>query len=240
MRWDEIKDTPVVSIAEGTKLGSVHDLLLDDSYLQIAALVIGGGGLFGGQRRAVAYGEVRGIGRDAVMVSGQDAVQAVGDDRSFGVTHRLDALQQDVMSESGVHLGRVADAEFDPSTGALTALRFVSAGATAPAGTDASVITRAQIVQLTAKMVVVQHAVLEQNLGEADSGRTPALGQVVGQEPVGTLIPETRDDAAPVASERTRPTARASLPSANEGEQAVNGRLGPEQPMQTADRSTRN
>jgi sporulation protein YlmC with PRC-barrel domain len=237
MRWDEIKDTPVMSIAEGTKLGSVHDLLLDDSYLQIAALVIGGGGLLGGQRRAVAYSAVRGIGRDAVMVSGQEAVQGVGDDGSLGVTHRLGELQQDVMSESGVHLGRVADVEFDPATGALTALRFIPTGATPPAETDASIIDRAQIVQLTAKMVVVQHAVLEQSTGEADAGRTPALGQVVGQEPAGAPVRDVRDNAAAIASERTTPTAPASRLSADEP--AVNRGIGQEPPVLVADRSAR-
>jgi uncharacterized protein YrrD len=196
MRWDEIKDTPVVSITEGTKLGSVHDLLLDDSYLQIAALVIGGGGLLGGQRRAVAYSAVRGIGRDAVMVSGQDAVQEVSDAGSLGVTHRLGELHQEVMSESGVHLGRVADVEFDPQTGALTALRFARDGATTPDGMEASVISRAQIVTLTAKMAVVQHAVLEPSAGEADAGRAPTLGQVVGQEPAGSPVREVDEHAA--------------------------------------------
>ena len=42
MRLEELKDKPVVSIAEGTELGKARDFLLDESYLQIAALVIGG------------------------------------------------------------------------------------------------------------------------------------------------------------------------------------------------------
>lgn len=232
MRWDEIKDTPVMSIAEGTKLGSVHDLLLDDSYLQIAALVIGGGGLFGGQRRAVAYAEVRGIGRDAVMVSGQEAVHEVRDADALGVTHRLGELRQEVMSESGVHLGHVVDVEFDPPTGALTGLRFVPDGPTAPAELDASVVSRAQIVQLTAKMAVVQHAVLEQSAGEADAGRAPALGQVVGQEPAGTPVREIDTHAADIISERAGSTTPAGVSSADE--QVVNGRG-----MQAADRTAR-
>lgn len=218
MRWDEIKDTPVMSIAEGTKLGSVHDLLLDETYLQIAALVIGGGGLLGGQRRAVAYSDVRGIGRDAVMVSGQDAVHEVRDTAALGVTHRLGELRQDVMSESGVRLGQVADVEFDPPTGAVTALRFIREGATAPDGMDASIVSRAQIVQLTAKMAVVQHAVLEHGADETDAARAPVLGQVVGQESAG----------APVHEGDTRAE-----------EQAVTARGGQQQHMQAAERVAR-
>jgi len=215
MRMDELKDTPVVSIAEGTTLGAVHDLLLDDSYLQIAALVIGGGGLLGGQRRAVAYGAVRGIGRDAVMVSGHDAVHDVSDAGAFGVTHRLGELHQAVMSESGVHLGQVADVEFEPKTGALTALWFVPAGATALAGTDASMIARADIVNVTKKMAVVRHAVLEQSAGGVDAGRAPALGQVMDQEPAAMPVRDGATYAADLSHGQPHgPAAPAGVPSA--------------------------
>jgi uncharacterized protein YrrD len=216
MRFDEIKDTPVMSIAEGTKLGSVHDLLLDDTYLQIAALVIGGGGLLGGQREAVAYGEVRGIGRDAVMVSGQNAVHEARDTHAFGVTHRLGELHQAVMSESGVQLGRLTDVEFDPPTGAVSALRFLPDGTTTSDGVEASVIAREQIVSLTAKMAVVQHAVLEPSAGEADAGRAPSLGQVVGQAPAETAVRDMHASASELSAERTGPTNPTAYPGVGE------------------------
>src|SRR6476659_3729095 len=101
MRIEEMKDKPVMSIASGTKLGSVHDCLLDDSYLQIAALVIGGGGLFGGHKQVVAYGDIHGIGPDAVMVSNEDAVQTVDDASPLRTAHAFGELRQQVMSESG-------------------------------------------------------------------------------------------------------------------------------------------
>jgi hypothetical protein len=99
------------------------------------------------------------------------------------------------MSESGVHLGRVADVEFDPQTGALTALHFVPEEATGREGTAASAIARAEIVTLTAKMAVVRQAVLEQSAREAHQARAaaPALGQVVGQDPA--AIPVRDGDA---------------------------------------------
>lgn len=202
MRMEELKDTLVMSIAEGTTLGAVQDLLLDDSYLQIGALVIGGGGLFGGPRRAVAYGEVRGIGRDAVMVSGQDAVHEVGDAHPFGRLHRLGELRQEVMSESGVRLGRVADVEFDPQTGALTALRFVPAEATGHDATAASVIARAEVVSLTAKTAVVRHTALAQRIDEAHEARAaaPVLGQVVSHDPADIPPAPARDQDAATAA----------------------------------------
>src|ERR1700688_2776814 len=111
MRIEELRDRPVMSVASGAKIGAVHDVLVDDSYLQIAALVIGGGGLFGGHKQAVAYSAIHGIGPDAVMVSGPDAVQEVGDASPLGAAHAFDGIQQQVMSESGVNLGHVVEME---------------------------------------------------------------------------------------------------------------------------------
>jgi sporulation protein YlmC with PRC-barrel domain len=147
-------------------------------------------------------------------------VQEVRDTAALGVTHRLGELRQDVMSESGVRLGQVADLEFDPPTGAVTALRFIREGATAPDEMDASVISRAQIVQLTAKMAVVQHAVLEPGAGEAEAARAATLGQVVDLSPA-----------------RNGPTALTDSPNAEE--QAATGRSGQEQHMQAGERVAR-
>jgi uncharacterized protein YrrD len=202
MRLDEIKDTLVMSIAEGTTLGAVQDLLLDDSYLQLAAVVIGGGGILGRHRRAVAYGEVRGIGRDAVMVSGQDAVHEVGDSHPFGRLHRLGELRQQVMSESGVRLGRVEDVEFDAQTGAVTALRFAPAEAAGLDTTGMSVIARAELVNLTAKTAVVRHTALAQRIDEAREGsaNAPAIGEVVTHDAAD--IPVHDPDVQPAAPVR--------------------------------------
>jgi sporulation protein YlmC with PRC-barrel domain len=188
MRLDEFKDKPVMSIASGTKLGTVHDFLLDDSYLQIAALVVGGGGLFGGHKQAVAYSAVRGIGPDAVMVSGPDAVQEVEDTSPLGKAHAFDALQQQVMSESGVNLGRVVEMEFDPQTGSMTSLCFMPQGDTGPEEGEVCDVDRADIVSMTEKMVIVRHSVVQQTDQEPAPAPVQDRGQVVGQEPERTSV----------------------------------------------------
>lgn len=182
MRIAELKDKPVMSIASGTKLGSVHDFLLDDSYLQIAALVIGGGGLLGGHKQAVAYSAIHGIGPDAVMVSGQDAVQEVGDASPWGTAHAFDAIQQQVMSESGVNLGRVVATEFEPQTGAMTGLCFAAHEGVGPEGSDVCDVSRADIVSMTEKMVIVRHSVVEQTAGEIPPAPALDRGQLMGRE----------------------------------------------------------
>jgi uncharacterized protein YrrD len=172
-----------MSVASATTLGAVHDFLLDDSYLQIAGLVIGGGGLFGGHKQAVAYSAIRGIGPDAVMVNGQDAVQEVDDSSPLGKAHPLKSIRQQVMSEGGVSLGQVVEIEFEPQTGAVASVCFATQeGATAEAG-DVCDVTRADIVSMTEKMVIVRQSVVE----ETDEGLAPVLapdrGQLLGPEP---------------------------------------------------------
>jgi uncharacterized protein YrrD len=186
MRIEELKDRPVMSIASGTKLGSVKDLLLDDSYLQIAALVIGGGGVFGGHKQAIAYSSIHGIGPDAVMVSGPDDVQEVGDGSPLGTAHAFDAIRQEVMSESGVNLGRVVEMEFEPQTGAMTSLCFATQVDTESGVVDVCDVARADIVSMTEKMVIVRHSVVKQTAEELPPAPAQDRGQVMGQEQEGT------------------------------------------------------
>ena len=192
MRIEELKDRPVMSIASGTKLGSVHDLLLDDSYLQISAVGIGGGGLFGGHKQAIAYSAIHGIGPDAVMVSGQDAVQEMGDSGPLGSTHPLNGMRQEVMSESGVNLGRVLEMEFEPQTGAMTSLCFATHENTVSGEGDVCDVARADIVSMTEKMVIVRHCVVEQTDYELPPAPAQDRGQLMGLQPASAPGPDAR------------------------------------------------
>lgn len=187
-----------MGITEGTTIGSVRDVLLDDTYLQVVALVVGGGGFLGGHRKAVAYSAVRGVGPDAVMVSGQDAVEDVTDTSSWGAGHRGEEMKQDVISEGGARLGQVAEVAFDPQTGAVSAVRYIPTGETKPRCGEESVIARADIVTLSEKRSVVRQSVLDQSTGEADAVRASALGQLVSQEPAGTPTSSADDPATDV------------------------------------------
>jgi len=183
MRIEELRDRPVMSVASATTLGAVHDFLLDDSYLQIAALVIGGGGLFGGHKQAVAYSAIRGIGPDAVMVNGQDAVQEIGDSSPLGKAHAFRSIRQQVMSEGGVNLGRVVETDFEPQTGAVTSLCFATQGGATPEAGDVCDVARADIVSMTETMVIVRQSVVERTDGQLALEPTPDRGQVLGSQP---------------------------------------------------------
>ena len=161
MLAEELKDRPVVAINEGARLGEIQDVLLDESYLQLGALVISGGGLFGGRKQAIPYSAVHGIGPDAVMISGRDAVRPVEDGGALAAMHRLGDLKQAVLSEGGVHLGRVAGVEFDPQNGAVTGLRFDPERQAGGDGAVKNVVPRADIVSMSAKIAVVRQVATE-------------------------------------------------------------------------------
>jgi uncharacterized protein YrrD len=209
MRMEELKGKPVISVASGTKLGSVHDFLLDDSYLQVAALVIGGGGLLGGHKQAVAYSAIHGIGPDAVMVNGLDAVQEVGGSGPLGPTHLLDEAQTQVMSESGVILGRVLEMQFEPQTGAITGLCFAVRGAAGSEGSGAHAVDRQDIISMTARMAIVRHTVVEDSADEQPS-ETPNHGQMVSHEQGSTAEVDANDCES--GEERSAPVAVGVLP----------------------------
>jgi uncharacterized protein YrrD len=181
MRIEQIMGRPVVSIASGTKVGSVHDLLLDDSYLQIAAVGIGGGGLFGGHKQSIAYTSIHGIGPDAVMVDDQDAVQDLRAGGPMGLTHPFDEMRQEVMSESGVSLGRVVEMEFEEQTGAVTSFSYARHEDAGTQDGDVCDVAREDIITITAKMVIVRHSVLERSADVSTTAQRPDRGKVMNQ-----------------------------------------------------------
>lgn len=193
MRIEELKEKPVVSIASGTKLGAVHDFLLDDSYLQIAAVVIGRGGLFGGHKQAVAYSSIHGIGPDAVMVNGLSAVQEVGDSGPLGNVHPMDAMEQQVMSESGVDLGRVLEMEFEPQTGAMISLCFAAHRGAGSEDGNVCDVSRDDIVSMTEHMVIVRQSVVELTEDAPQAATEPDRGQVMVTEPTHAPVVELGD-----------------------------------------------
>jgi uncharacterized protein YrrD len=184
---DELKDKPVISIAEGTKVGSVHDLLLDESCTQVVALIVGGGGLLGGHKQAVMYSAVRGMGPDAVMVEGRDAVQDLSDDGPLAASLHWSDVHQEMMTEGGVHLGRVGELEFDPQSGAVTALELEPKGDWSSHDGGTIAIERADIVNLTPKMAIVRHDVIDRAAPE----------QHAPSQEVGQVVRRSRGDGMP-------------------------------------------
>lgn len=209
----ELDDKPIVSVAEGTKVGTVHDLLLDSSCSKVVAVQVGGGGLLGGRRQAIAYSSVRGVGPDAVMVEGREAIQDVADNGPLGATFRQSELQQEVMSEGGLDLGRVKDAEFDPATGAITSLLFEPKGDWAPDKSDEYVVARDDIVSLTPKMVIVRHELIAAERSVPEAAQSRNLGNLVSRTDAAGTSADRGDGADGAGHESNGATAPGHQPA---------------------------
>lgn len=108
---------PVVHVAAATRLGQVHDVMIDPVEHRIVALLLRPGGWLQSSCW-LDFSAVAAVGRDAVLVRAPAWISAP---RAVS----LRALQgRRVLSGSGEDLGSVDDALFDRASGRVTALRL--------------------------------------------------------------------------------------------------------------------
>ena len=128
-RYERIKGLPVVTVAEGKKIGKVDDLVVDPDRKAVSWLRLHTGGLLGGERMWVPVAAVHGMGEDAVTINAEADVRAPADAPEAGVLVKAKRgiIGNKVVTENGERLGEVRDYEFAPDTFALTYL-FVPPG----------------------------------------------------------------------------------------------------------------
>lgn len=120
MRLTDALGTTVLSRDDAEVLGRVRHLVVDLDTRRIAALHIDGR-----RKKAllVDWDALSGFGPDAVVVGPGDALRGPADDRELAmVSGDLDWIGRRVLTDQGNDVGRVTDVEFDPASGALTAL----------------------------------------------------------------------------------------------------------------------
>ncbi len=127
-----VKGTPVVSLADGARLGTIDHVYFDPERLTVVGFTFHqGGGLFGGGCSGlVDISDVHSFGPDAVMV---DDVSVVRSELAVDATDRhlldLDSLlNRTVMTVNGTVVGRVTAVQFGDSSHGLTALDVVGEG----------------------------------------------------------------------------------------------------------------
>ena len=152
------KGTPVVSLGDGAKLGTIDHVYLDPARKEIVSFSFQrGGGLLGGKTSSVVdVSDVHGIGPDAVTLSDAGAVKievAVGDKRD-GLVDLEDLVKRKVITESGTYVGQVSRIEFGADTYRLTQIE-VSPGAFK----THALIDADEIEHIGAELVVVSDAV---------------------------------------------------------------------------------
>lgn len=118
MLFSEARRHKVMDTTTAQQVAEVDGFVVDPAAGRITALRLGKSK---GPGRVLDWEGVGAFGPDAVTVSGTGAIREPADDdeaRAAG----LDLPGRRVLTERGRELGAVADVEFDPATGAVTAV----------------------------------------------------------------------------------------------------------------------
>ncbi len=122
MLFSEASGRNVVSTSTAETVGQVADFVIDPQSRSIVALTV----KKTSHGDTVLWGAISAFGANAVTVPGAEVLIAANDAVAAlsGKDQRL--LGKRVLDTAGVDLGAVTDVEFDPDTGALTALTLAS------------------------------------------------------------------------------------------------------------------
>ena len=136
MDADKLKGMAVVSIAEGTRLGRVEDVLFDTQALRVAALQIGGEG----QHFVIPFDQLKNIGTDAVTVESSRVTQAAGKGGTFGALAGLANFKGlKVVDEAGTYLGQISGIGLEQTSGRVLRVTTHKGGVLGLGGTKTTI-----------------------------------------------------------------------------------------------------
>jgi len=119
MRFSDAEGRKVVSTATAETVGKVADYIIDPKGRVVAGVVLK---KTNEDEDTIPWASVEAFGEDAVMIT-DESVLVIPSGRLAELTDKSSrAHGKLVLSSAGVDLGKVEDIEFDPKTGALTAL----------------------------------------------------------------------------------------------------------------------
>jgi sporulation protein YlmC with PRC-barrel domain len=118
MLFSEARGRKVVSSSTAATVGKVSKFVVDPATRSVAGVELKkteNGDM-------LRWSDITAFGADAVTVTGPDRIGDGGESMKAlsGKAHRL--LGKRVLTSTGDELGKVSDVDFDPGTGALTAL----------------------------------------------------------------------------------------------------------------------
>ena len=109
LRASELEGRPVVTLA-GERVAEIKDVVFDSSRGRLIGFSLRGVGLFSRSRDDVLpWTMVSGLGRDAVMIRDEEALQGTQRLVAEGVPDDRDVLGNQVLTDTGTHLGKVVD-----------------------------------------------------------------------------------------------------------------------------------
>jgi len=136
MRSAALKGMAVVSIAEGTRLGRVDDLLIDITERRVVALHCSDSG----RRFIVPFQFVKNVGQDAITVESSQVTQVDGQGAQASNVVRLDEFMKlKAVDEAGTLVGTVSQLDIDVATGKLVSIEVHKGGVLGLGGTTTTV-----------------------------------------------------------------------------------------------------
>lgn len=151
-----VKGTAVVSLADGSKLGTIDKVYLDPERKEIAGFSFHQGGFLGKTTGMVDASDVHAFGADAVTVADPSVVRselAIGSRRD-ALVELESLLKRKVLTEGGTYVGQVVSVRFGHDSHCLTAIE-VSQGFFQ----ENRVLPVEVVEQIGAELVVVSNAV---------------------------------------------------------------------------------
>jgi uncharacterized protein YrrD len=148
-----VKGTPVISLADGSTLGTIDHVYFDPERLAVVGFTFHKGGLFGGGTSGlVEITDVHAFGPDAVTISDISVVQndLAVESRRGDLLDLEELLKRPVMTDSGTRLGHVAAIQFGDASYRLTAIDVVATGSD-----EHSRIAAAEIQAIGDEMIIV-------------------------------------------------------------------------------------
>lgn len=121
-RLNEMIGKAVMSTANGQKLGTVSDALLEPDGTSMLGLVVGSGML--GKDRVLPLSDIQTVGADAILVRTDQHMLSAREWRQSEVdaTRSSSVRGRRVVTDAGQQIGRVSDLLIDEHTGALAGL----------------------------------------------------------------------------------------------------------------------
>lgn len=119
-----VKGTPVVSLSDGSKLGTIDRVYLDPERKEIAGFSFHQGSFIGKTTGMVDASDVHAFGADAVTVADPSVVRselAIGTRRE-GLVELEGLLKRKVLTAGGTYVGQIVSVRFGHESHRLTAI----------------------------------------------------------------------------------------------------------------------
>jgi uncharacterized protein YrrD len=119
MKVSQLKKHPVLDISSATTVGQIDDVVVDPVKRQILGFTLHKAA---GKENWLSWAQLKSFGADAATIETTDVLSTGPGEAAPRTLLRGKVIGGRVLTDQGLGLGSLADVEFDPGSGAVTAL----------------------------------------------------------------------------------------------------------------------